>query len=301
MRIAVMSDTRLPTSWAYPGHGLGKVALLIGEGLASRGHEVTVFAGEDSYSEIVDVQTATSEPDLIPMVAAWEPTVVVDGGHYHQAHHHLACPVLNYSQDRERHPGPNAVYASYAQAMFFGEDDPVVIHQGLPLNGEFSPEPQDPPFLLFLWPVDIPHKGADMAIRVAGRAGMPLVLAGTGNIWHPGFIGPVSGEDKAELLAGATALLAPGQIENAPVVCLEAGAYGTPVVGLNAGGIPEYVQDGVSGYVCHTEGEMVAAVAAVRNLDRASVRDWVATERSIDRMMNGWEHILSLAIGGGTW
>lgn len=301
MRIAVMSDTRMPSSWQYPGHGLGKVALLLAEGLHQRGHTVALFAGENSESHLVQVFMATSEPDLIPLVEKWRPDVTIDAGHYHQAHKSLECPTINYCQDREKHPGPNAVYGSYATAMYFGEDLPTVIHQGLFLNGQFNPLPQDPPYLLFLWPVNIPHKGADMAIRVAERAGIPLVLAGTGNIWHPGFVGPVSGEDKRELLANALALLAPGQIENAPVVCLEAAVHGTPVIGLNAGGIPEYVADGTSGFVCHTEAEMVDAVGKVRGLDRAAVRAWLETERSIIQMMDGWETVLNVVLDGEQW
>ncbi len=48
MKLAVLSDGRLPTRKDFPGHGLGQIMLAIAEGLKARGHEVQLFAGAGS-------------------------------------------------------------------------------------------------------------------------------------------------------------------------------------------------------------------------------------------------------------
>ena len=44
-------------------------------------------------------------------------------------------------------------------------------------------------------------------------------------------------------------MVVPSREDNQPQVGLEAMACGTPVVGFNAGGIPEYVRDGATGLI----------------------------------------------------
>jgi len=61
------------------------------------------------------------------------------------------------------------------------------------------------------------------------------------------FLGRVSQERLAELLAGATALVLPSAQENAPMVIAEAMAAGVPVVATRVGGVPDMVRDGETG------------------------------------------------------
>jgi glycosyltransferase involved in cell wall biosynthesis len=63
------------------------------------------------------------------------------------------------------------------------------------------------------------------------------------------FDGPVSGGEKADLLARAWALLLPSHSEGHPWVILEAMSAGVPVVATDTGAIAETVQDGVAGFV----------------------------------------------------
>jgi glycosyltransferase involved in cell wall biosynthesis len=44
-------------------------------------------------------------------------------------------------------------------------------------------------------------------------------------------------------------LLLPTRADCSPIVCCEAAAYGLPVVATATGGIPNLIEDGVSGYI----------------------------------------------------
>lgn len=59
-------------------------------------------------------------------------------------------------------------------------------------------------------------------------------------------------DDIAEAYAAADAFLLTPREENFPSVALESIASGTPVIGFSTGGIPEIVQDGLSGLLCET-------------------------------------------------
>ena len=48
MKFAILSDTRLPTSPDFGGHGLGQIAYAVAAGLAALGHDVTLFAAPGS-------------------------------------------------------------------------------------------------------------------------------------------------------------------------------------------------------------------------------------------------------------
>jgi glycosyltransferase involved in cell wall biosynthesis len=63
------------------------------------------------------------------------------------------------------------------------------------------------------------------------------------------FPGPVTGQDKEDLLARAWVLIVPSHSEGQPWVIIEAMSAGVPVVATATGAIPETVQDGVTGFV----------------------------------------------------
>jgi glycosyltransferase involved in cell wall biosynthesis len=63
------------------------------------------------------------------------------------------------------------------------------------------------------------------------------------------------------LLAAADLFLLPSQSESFGLSALEALASGVPVVGSNAGGLPEVVRDGETGTLC-TVGDIPGMAAA---------------------------------------
>lgn len=83
---------------------------------------------------------------------------------------------------------------------------------------------------------------------------------------------PVFGRARSEVLGGATALLAPSAfIEPFCGSAVEAQMCGTPVVCSSFGAFAETVEDGATGYRCHTLADFVVALTRVALLDRRYV------------------------------
>ncbi len=78
------------------------------------------------------------------------------------------------------------------------------------------------------------------------------------------FLGKIG--NIAPLLASADLFLLPSQSESFGLSALEALASGVPVIGTNAGGLPEVVRDGVTGVLCGVGDVDGMAAGAVRIL-----------------------------------
>jgi glycosyltransferase involved in cell wall biosynthesis len=124
----------------------------------------------------------------------------------------------------------------------------------------------------------VPYKRVDLAIAAFAELGWPLVVAGSGRQAdelaasapaNVRFVGRVSDEDLPALLAGARALVFPGE-EDFGITPVEAMAAGTPVVAYGRGGALDTVVDGETG-VLFAEQTVASLVAAV---ERAAAVDW---------------------------
>lgn len=156
------------------------------------------------------------------------------------------------------------------------------IHHGIDLS-RYKLQSQKEPYLSFIGRF-APIKGAHLAIEIAKRAGIPLKIAGE---IQPKFrdyfetkikpqidgkfieyIGLANLATKNELLGKSMAMLFP-ITWNEPfgLVMIEAMACGTPVLALEAGSVPEIVQDGVSGFVSRRVDHLVRHI---RDIDRLS-------------------------------
>lgn len=150
----------------------------------------------------------------------------------------------------------------------------------------------------------VSRKGPHLAAQIAARCGMPLKVAGPGALrvekprrrrsyTDPGrivapdvtlegdveYVGEVDAAARAELMAGATALLVPTlYIEPFGGVAVEAMLSGTPVVASDFGAFTETVEEGVTGARFRTLAEAAAAVERVRTLDPSAIR-----RRAIER------------------
>jgi glycosyltransferase involved in cell wall biosynthesis len=176
------------------------------------------------------------------------------------------------------------------------------VYHGLPLDlYSFSPQSdRHDPFLLFLGRIS-PEKRPDKAIQIACHAGLPLRIAAKVDrvdrvyfettirplLDHPliEFIGEVDEAQKRTLLGDALALLfSIDWPEPFGLVMIEALACGTPVIARRRGSVPEIVQHGVTGFVCDTDEEMVAAVQKAALLERTACRNAFVERFSVQRM-----------------
>lgn len=63
------------------------------------------------------------------------------------------------------------------------------------------------------------------------------------------FLGQLTGEELSRAFASADVFCMPSDSETLGFVVLESMASGVPVVGVRAGGIPDLIEDGVTGYL----------------------------------------------------
>jgi glycosyltransferase involved in cell wall biosynthesis len=110
----------------------------------------------------------------------------------------------------------------------------------------------------------------------------------------------VSQQEKAELSAGAAALLFPIQWpEPFGLVMTEAMACGTPVIAWGNGSVPEVVADGQTGVVVSSVEEMAAAVDRAGELDPRVLRQRVQERFSAEAMVTSYERIYQRVLAGG--
>jgi glycosyltransferase involved in cell wall biosynthesis len=102
------------------------------------------------------------------------------------------------------------------------------------------------------------------------------------------FVGRVDRAEAVELLAGASAFVLPSRHEPFGIVNLEAMAAGTPVVATRVGGVPEIVDDGITGLLVDAR-DPASLARAIRSLhDDAALRTRVATAASQHVVQFGW-------------
>ena len=137
---------------------------------------------------------------------------------------------------------------------------------------------------------DTPEIGAEVKAAVDA-----LAAERSGVFWVRDFL-PV--HEIREILSAATAFVCPSVYEPLGIVNLEAMACGTAVVASDVGGIPEVVDDGVTGTLVHYDSEdtggfeagLAEAVnALVADPDRAASFGAAGRQRCIDEF--SWARI----------
>ncbi len=90
------------------------------------------------------------------------------------------------------------------------------------------------------------------------------------------FAGPVFGEDKVKLFAGADLMLLPSYSEGLPYALLESMAAGVPVIATPVGAIPDVICDGMHGFlVPPRDGKAIAERLATLASDRERI-SWMS-------------------------
>jgi hypothetical protein len=120
-------------------------------------------------------------------------------------------------------------------------------------------------------------KGMDTILEIARRSPIPVHVAGQGDParWsHPNLVyrGALQGRERSRFLVDARAILAPSVfVEPFCGMTVEAQLCGTPVIAVPYGAMTETVEEGQSGFLCHTLRDWMAAVEATACLDRSGI------------------------------
>ncbi len=167
---------------------------------------------------------------------------------------------------------PNTVFVSADHAQRHGSDQ--YVYNGID-PAEFIYREAKDDYYLFLSKASWKVKGLPVALALAKRCDIRLVVAGGRGISlsrKVKYVGMVGGARKAELLAGAKALLFPIQWEEPfGLVAAEALMSGTPVITFDRGSMPEVVSDDV-GFRCGSIEEMEEAIRSVGRISPAACR-----------------------------
>jgi glycosyltransferase involved in cell wall biosynthesis len=133
----------------------------------------------------------------------------------------------------------------------------------------------------------VPYKRVDLAVAACARLGRRLEVAGDGRALDSvrvaagvdtKLLGKVSEAERDMLLAGARALLFPGE-EDFGIVPVEAQAAGVPVIAYGVGGATESVIDGRTG-VLFAEQTLDGLVAAIERFEALDLNEEVVRENA---------------------
>lgn len=323
LSIALTADPELPVPPKFYG-GIERIIDMLAHGLHERGHEVTLFAhpGSRTAGKLVAWPGADSRSvmDTARNSACLADEVVRSRFDIVHSFSRVAylTPVLPLTVPKlmtyQRAISRSAVRLGHTLSRGTLEFTAIsrwmmrpvenvgswhMVPNGVPLDAyQFQVSVATDAPLVFLGRVE-EIKGPHLAIEIARRTGLPLVIAGNIPVekqsWfeteiaphldgtHIRYTGPVDDAQKNQLLGSARAFLMP-ILWDEPfgIVMAEAMACGTPVIGLRRGAVPEVVQDGVTGFLCDDLNELVAAVGRIDELDRSACRRRVENMYSAD-------------------
>jgi len=343
LRIALIASARFAIKEPFAG-GLEAHTWALARGLARRGHEVTVFAGAGCDPELGACEftaarlriSAAARADVSMVAQAWleehhaylqlmlelgeRARASFDVVHNNCLHHLpvalarlVPVPVITTLHTPPTPWLESAIQAGHSPVVFTAVSAHTahawqhavpgarVIHNGVDLT-RWPPGPGGGPPV---WSGRlVPEKGADLAIRAARMAGMPLDLAGPvgDREYFTTRIKPLLGQDvryhghlrHAELAAlvgsASVCLLTPRWDEPYGLVAAEALASGTPVCGFARGALPEILNGQCSVLTAPDDVRQLAqAIPAAARLPREQARAHAAAYCSQDQMIDSYQ------------
>ena len=314
--------------------GTERVVHYITEELVKRGYDVTLYASGDSESSAKLVPIVPKALRLAgvkypePYIILQLSKILEDADKFDIIHSHIdfygfpieritGVPTVHTMHGRldlefypyliEEFPELKLVSISNSQRKPLPNANFVAtVYHGLPKDlYTYSSDPED--YLLFLGRIS-PEKRPDLAIKVAVKAGIKLIIAAKIDradreyyescvkdlMKHPlvEYIGEVNDKEKNHLIGKALALIMPiDWPEPFGLTAIEALACGTPVIARPCGALPEIVIDGKVGYLRWDLDGLVEAVKEVHRIDRYQCRKHFEAHFTVERMVDDYEKV----------
>lgn len=325
-------------SVAYPllpvgqdsGGGAEQILYLLDQGLAHAGHRSVVIAakGSETTGDLIEGSLASGEiTDEVRQEAQRVHLACIEKAlerhpidliHFHGLDFYtylprqnvpmlatLHLPILFYPAWIFNDANVNLNCVSYAQANSVpGPRKPPVIVNGVDTE-RYRDNSADSQFLLVLTRV-CPEKGVHIALEIAHRLDLPLIIAGP---VHPfrshqiyfseriqplldgkrQYVGPVTGNTKIALLGRARCLLITSLVaETSSLAAMEALSSGRPVVAFRSGALPEVIEHGTTGFIVDDEDQMMDAVQHAGEISRETCRSIAKARFDARRMVNDY-------------
>jgi hypothetical protein len=276
MNIALVIRSKVP---ALKYGGTERVVTWLSDALVKLGHNVTIIAQPGSRSSCAEVLP-------IPGKGKLKLPPGIDIVHFHSfptfdtgsipsvtTMHGLLSTVW----DTEfKFPG-NTLFLSKSHSTLYDSNN--FVYNGLNPDEYIYKKDKDD-YFLFMGKIKRTSKGVDIAIELAKRMGLKLIIAGGWKLTLDKkirFVGDVGGKRKAELLANARGLLFPIRWpEPFGLVSIEAMVSGTPVISTPCGAVPEIVT-AETGFICKDVNEMGKAVERI-----GEIKSEVCRQRVLD-------------------
>lgn len=154
-------------------------------------------------------------------------------------------------------------------------------------------------------------KGLDTVHEIAkARPDIEFTICGQGDpkLWleaeNVRYVPPLSGRERSPYLGQARALLMPTEFtEPFGGVAVEAMLCGTPVLTVDYGAFTETVEDGVTGFRCHTLGDFLASLDRAPDLDRAYIAERARGLYGYERIAGMYDRVFRQItdLGGPGW
>jgi glycosyltransferase involved in cell wall biosynthesis len=278
---------------------------VLAKGLADLGHEVYYHLPEGTAHPLpMGVKRVTAIPDSFDILHNYTCFVNQPDLMEHVCHREIpwvaTChlDIQNRGLDRS-YARDNWIFVSRTLARLYGRRR--YVYNGLDPSAYIYSESKDD-YFLFMSSVDWAfEKGLDTALALAGKMGLRLVVAGTSGEYavirkieaacaaeRAEYVGDVRGRRKAELLAGARALLNPTRLNEAfGLVMVEALISGTPVICSDRGACPEVITPEV-GFICRNEEEYRTAIEEVGGISSRACREKAMREYHYHVMAKGF-------------
>jgi glycosyltransferase involved in cell wall biosynthesis len=335
VRIAQLAPLFVPVPPREYG-GTERIVHTLTQELVKRGHDVTLFAsGGSETSARLHATSPTSLWESGADSLAWHAIEIEDlverSGQFDVIHSHLdalpwlagdryQAPLVTTMHGRLDLPDQHRLLSRFRQWPIVSisnaqrkpvEDLPLnwraTVYHGLDLERIYQPGTGAGGYLAFVSRLT-PEKAPDLAIKVAIKAGMKIVVAGVipdqerdyfesqvkPLLDHPlvEWAGELDDEGKNRVIGGASGFILPIQWDEPfGLVFIEALATGTPIISCPRGSLPELIEHGRHGFLVSSEDELVEACLKVKTLDRAECRRWVLERFSASRMAADYERV----------